>query len=221
MTTLLHEGPGIAVVLEDVVQQYGVEAMVRSAGGDRPVFCFATGTEALARLDPSGLALVVLAAAETDGSWPDEALAELGELGVRLLVLVDGMDEKDIAHASKLCGQGYLDRQDLDTATLSTAITDVLAGRLYVSATLARTLLGRAGRSRAGSPEIRGTHLTPRELQVLRLLAQGLSNKQVARRLTISEHGVKRLVSNILAKLNCPNRTMAVVRAMQEGLLVS
>ncbi|NUV72490.1 hypothetical protein C6W96_14470 [Streptomyces sp. CS149] len=131
------------------------------------------------------------------------------------------MDEKDIAHASKLCGQGYLDRQDLDTATLSTAITDVLAGRLYVSATLARTLLGRAGRSRAGSPEIRGTHLTPRELQVLRLLAQGLSNKQVARRLTISEHGVKRLVSNILAKLNCPNRTMAVVRAMQEGLLVS
>ncbi|MEV8530864.1 response regulator transcription factor [Streptomyces sp. NPDC051211] len=220
MSSLLHEGPGIAVVLEDIVQQYGVEAMVRAAAGDSPVFCFTTGTEALAQLDATALDLVVLAAAETDTAWPDAALAELGELGVQLLVLVDGSDEKEIVHASKLCGQGYLDRQDLDTATLSTAITDVLAGRLYVSATLARTLLGRAGRGR-GSSETRGTTLTPRELQVLQLLAQGLSNKQVARRLVISEHGVKRLVSNILAKLNCPNRTMAVVRAIQEGLLAA
>ncbi|MFK0156900.1 response regulator transcription factor [Streptomyces sp. NPDC090499] len=64
-----------------------------------------------------------------------------------------------------------------------------------------------------------GATLTPRELQVLRLVAQGLSNKQVSRQLQISEHGVKQLVGNVLAKLNCPNRTLAVVRAMEDGLL--
>lgn len=50
-------------------------------------------------------------------------------------------------------------------------------------------------------------------------MAEGLSNKQAARRLQISEHGVKRLVGNVLAKLNCPNRTLAVVRAIEDGLL--
>jgi DNA-binding NarL/FixJ family response regulator len=62
-------------------------------------------------------------------------------------------------------------------------------------------------------------HLTPREQAALALLVQGLSNKQIARRLTISEHGAKRHVANLLAKLNCPNRTMAAVVAVREGLL--
>ncbi|MGI5287809.1 response regulator transcription factor [Nonomuraea polychroma] len=59
--------------------------------------------------------------------------------------------------------------------------------------------------------------LTPRERQVLELLVEGMSNKQIA--LRISQHGVKRLVSNVLAKLNCPNRTMAVRTAITDGIL--
>ena len=46
-----------------------------------------------------------------------------------------------------------------------------------------------------------------------------MSNKQIARQLTISQHGVKRLVSNVLAKLNCPNRTQAVAVALTDGIL--
>lgn len=61
--------------------------------------------------------------------------------------------------------------------------------------------------------------LTPRERQALKLLADGLSNKQIARRLGISEHGAKRHVGNVLAKLNCPNRTVAVTVALNHGLL--
>ncbi|MCI4066752.1 LuxR C-terminal-related transcriptional regulator [Micromonospora sp. R77] len=61
--------------------------------------------------------------------------------------------------------------------------------------------------------------LTPRERQALKLLAEGLSNKQIARRLGISEHGAKRHVGNVLAKLNCPNRTVAVTVALNHGLL--
>ncbi|MFE4519574.1 response regulator transcription factor, partial [Kitasatospora sp. NPDC056783] len=64
-----------------------------------------------------------------------------------------------------------------------------------------------------------GPALTARELEVLHLVAQGLSNKQVSRELQISEHGVKRHVGNVLTKLNCPNRTLAVVRALEDGLI--
>ncbi|WP_411107032.1 response regulator transcription factor [Streptomyces sp. cmx-4-9] len=61
--------------------------------------------------------------------------------------------------------------------------------------------------------------LTAREQQVLRLIAEGQNNRQVAGSLRISEHGVKRTVGIILAKLNCPNHTLAVVRAVESGLL--
>ncbi|MFK0119781.1 response regulator transcription factor [Streptomyces sp. NPDC090994] len=61
--------------------------------------------------------------------------------------------------------------------------------------------------------------LTQREIDVLGLLSQGLSNKQIAPRLGISEHGVKRHISNILAKLNCSNRTEAVSYALQQNFL--
>src|SRR5437868_6258491 len=56
--------------------------------------------------------------------------------------------------------------------------------------------------------------LTPREHEVLSLLTEGLGNKQIARAIGISEHGVKRHVTNLLAKLNCPNHTLAVARAL-------
>jgi DNA-binding CsgD family transcriptional regulator len=54
---------------------------------------------------------------------------------------------------------------------------------------------------------------------VLKLLVAGLSNKQIARQLDISPHGVKRLVSNVLAKLGCSNRTLAVALAITERIL--
>ncbi len=60
--------------------------------------------------------------------------------------------------------------------------------------------------------------LTRREREVLQALSEGLSNKQIARRMAISEHGAKRHVANIMAKLNCPNRTLAVSKALREGL---
>ena len=63
--------------------------------------------------------------------------------------------------------------------------------------------------------------LTARELDVLNCLARGLTNKEIARTLRISEHGAKRHVAAILAKMHCANRTMAVVRAIEEGLLIS
>ena len=61
--------------------------------------------------------------------------------------------------------------------------------------------------------------LTPREMDVLRLLAQGLPNRKIAAQLTINERTVKYHVSAILAKLEVSNRTEAVMRAIEQGLI--
>jgi DNA-binding NarL/FixJ family response regulator len=62
-------------------------------------------------------------------------------------------------------------------------------------------------------------HLTPRELEVLEVLAEGLSNRAIAQRLSISEHTVKFHVASIFAKLGAENRTDAVLRGVRQGLI--
>ena len=61
--------------------------------------------------------------------------------------------------------------------------------------------------------------LTPREMEVLRLLAQGLPNRRIGERLSINERTVKYHVASILAKLEAANRTEAVMRAIERGLI--
>ena len=61
--------------------------------------------------------------------------------------------------------------------------------------------------------------LTPREREVLRLLADGLTNRQIAERLVVSEHTVHRHVTNLLRKLDLPTRTAAAAHAVRSGLL--
>jgi DNA-binding NarL/FixJ family response regulator len=70
----------------------------------------------------------------------------------------------------------------------------------------------------AGVPSV-ATRITPRELDVLRLVAQGLGDKEVAALLELSEHTVHRHIANILNKLDVPSRTAAVAHAANQGLL--
>jgi DNA-binding NarL/FixJ family response regulator len=83
---------------------------------------------------------------------------------------------------------------------------------------LAREMLTRL-RTQETRPARRPFLLTQRELQTLSLLVDGLSNKQIARRLGVSENGAKRHVASVLAKMNCQNRTVAVALVLREGLL--
>ncbi|HWT22839.1 MAG TPA: response regulator transcription factor, partial [Solirubrobacteraceae bacterium] len=76
----------------------------------------------------------------------------------------------------------------------------------------------RARRILAG-PDAAGSPLTPRELEVLRLLADGLTNRQIAERLVVSEHTVHRHVTNLLRKLGLSSRTAAAAHAVRSGLL--
>ena len=213
-------GLGIALVLESALHRFGVEGMIRSLDRLGAVESFGSvggpsGSPGGQRFD-----LVLTAPAELAGPRTGEVIRSLRTAGARMLVLVDGPGGIDAPALAQCGAQGLLDWTELQPETLRDAVSDVMAGKFHVSGSLARHLFVQAGQHPVSGGQSMRAALTPRESEVLRLVAQGLSNKQVSHRLEISEHGVKRHVGNVLAKLNCPNRTLAVVRAMEDGLLV-
>ncbi|OKI26807.1 response regulator transcription factor [Streptomyces sp. CB03911] len=214
-----ESGLSIALVLENALHRFALEGMIR-------VFDRAGTVQLLDSRPADGqrFDLVLTAAAELGNDGTPELVQALCADGARLLLLlVDGLEAIDPQALARCEPQGFLAWSELEPETLREAVSAALAGKFYVSGTLARQLLVRASMPpSARSPQSAGSEgaaLTARELEVLQLVAQGLSNKQVSRELQISEHGVKRHVGNVLTKLNCPNRTLAAVRAMEDGLL--
>lgn len=142
------------------------------------------------------------------------------ERGTRLLALLESSEEQQFALASEVPADGFLLADDLTARSLRDALRLLEEGEMPLPVPLSRWLLGRMreGSASPARPE-RPYFLTPREREALNLLAQGLSNKQIARVLGISQHGAKRHVANVIAKLNCPNRTLAVALALRHGLI--
>jgi DNA-binding NarL/FixJ family response regulator len=106
--------------------------------------------------------------------------------------------------------------RDVDATTLALALPAVARGLVVCDTTLVAGLFPARQPPFMSSTEA----LTPREQEVLQLLAEGLPNKTIADRLRISEHTVKFHVNAILSKLGVQSRTEAVVRAMRLGLLL-
>ena len=224
MDFMVHNGPPVTVApplnvilaIPNDLQRYGIEGMLQSLDiVDRcsALSDLAAAVEAVQDPD-THILLTTLNAADPAG---EAALRRAAHRGVRILLL-SGADEESLGHVAVLPGVSLLLPEDLGVATLRDALITMAAGHVHIPAALTRTLLSRAGHGeRRGSASPR---LTPREQETLVLLVDGFSNKQIARRLHISEHGAKRLVANILAKLNCPNRTLAAARALREGLCV-
>ncbi|MDL4774204.1 helix-turn-helix transcriptional regulator [Actinomadura xylanilytica] len=130
------------------------------------------------------------------------------------------LDETEVGRSSAatLPADGFLIQQDLTVDALGDALARMVKGEIPMPARLTRDLLARAD-SPVHAELPRLVRLTAREKETLTLLAEGLSNKQIARRLAISDHGVKRLVTSVLLKLGAPNRTAAVVTAIRVGLI--
>ncbi len=129
------------------------------------------------------------------------------------IVLLADADEATAAWSAG--ARGLLPR-DASVETMASAIAAVADGLVVIAPTLAAVLFPARDSSSAQPVEA----LTPRELQVLRLIAEGQSNKTIARELGISEHTVKFHVNAILGKLNAQSRTEAVVTATRLGLIL-
>ncbi len=145
----------------------------------------------------------------------------------RLLTVARGLDVKTLAvvlanagpllqAAVALPADGFVLAVEVDHRGLAEALHDIQRGKMPVPEELGRLALSALQERHRPEP---GTRLTPREQQTLELLARGLSNRQIAAALHISEHGAKRHVCRILTKLGCPNRTMAVAAAYRLGLV--
>ncbi|MFE0386822.1 response regulator transcription factor [Streptomyces bungoensis] len=208
----------VVLAIRDDLQRYGLEGMLRSLPQVAACHPFADLTSAVdAVRDPAtDLLVVVPEGADLD---PDSVLHRVAAYGVRVLLLLPELASLDLERVASLAGASLLCSEGLQIEDLHKVLAAMGEGEVHIPAALTRDLLQLAGRGRgarqAGPVPPR---LTPREREALGHLVEGLSNKQIARRLHISEHGVKRLVASILAKLNCPNRTLATVRALREGL---
>ena len=133
----------------------------------------------------------------------------------RILVLTSFADDDKVFPAIKAGALGYL-LKDSSPQELLDAIREVYHGESSLHPTIARKLI----RELSEPPNLPPADepLTEREVEVLRLVAQGLSNEEIGNRLFISERTVRTHVSNILGKLHLANRTQAALYALREGL---
>ena len=164
---------------------------------------------------PAGVDVVVIG----DADLVREATGPSAEAGMRsIVVLADDDRPARTLHAMPLRGWAIVSR-DAAKSELRTAVTAAAQGFAVVPTALAARLLpgGAAGPREAGAEPFE--LLTPREREVLELLGEGLSNRQIAERLGISEHTAKFHVASVSGKLGASSRTEAVSQGVRRGLI--
>ena len=156
-----------------------------------------------------------------DGIEATRMIAADGSDGPRVLVLTTFDLDEYVYDALGAGASGFI-LKDAAAEALFDAVRVVASGDALLAPSVTRRLIGEFARLRprlAESPELL-RELTPRETEVLRLVAEGLSNKEIAERLVVSEETVKTHVSRTLTKLHLRDRAQAVVTAYESGLVV-
>ncbi|MEM7115953.1 MAG: response regulator transcription factor [Chloroflexota bacterium] len=136
----------------------------------------------------------------------------------RILILTTFDDDTYVFEGLRAGAMGYM-LKDVSGDELATAVRTVAGGSALIGASVARKVLTELSRERTAPPTPLVDPLSAREKEILRLVAQGLSNAAIARQLHLAEGTVKNYVSNILQKTDSRDRTQAAVRAQQLGLL--
>ncbi|MGW1781838.1 response regulator [Streptomyces sp. NPDC002143] len=141
--------------------------------------------------------------------------------GPRILILTTFDLDEHVYDALAAGASGFL-LKDVTAERLFDAVRVVAAGEALLAPTVTRRLIEEFARHRPKSPPLPTglPGLTPRETEVLRLVARGLSNPEIGARLHVGEETVKTHVSRVLAKLGLRDRTQAVVAAYESGLVV-
>ncbi len=152
-----------------------------------------------------------------------EATRQLAEgPGPRVLILTTFDLDQYVYDALCAGASGFL-LKDVTAERLFDAVRVIAAGEALLAPAVTRRLISEFARLRPrpdGAPAAALSTLTPRETQVLRLVAEGLSNPEIAARLVVTEETVKTHVSRMLSKLGLRDRTQAVVTAYESGLVV-
>ena len=204
----------LLIVDDHAVVRQGLREFLRLQEGIDVVGEAASAADAVEVAATTSPDVVLLDLVMPDGNGIG-ALRRLIEVapGVRVLVLTSFADDAQIFAAMAAGASGYL-LKDIDPQALADAIRDVHAGRPALHPTVAARLMRQGSTARIAHDD-----LTAREREVLRLMVEGLANKQIAQRLGIGEKTIKTHVSRVLAKLGVADRTQAAVLAIREGLV--
>ncbi|WP_410646568.1 response regulator [Amycolatopsis sp. cmx-4-54] len=136
---------------------------------------------------------------------------------VRVLALTTFDDDEDVFAALRAGAVGYL-LKDVSSTRLVEALVAAQRGESVLQPSVAAKLVAHVARLPAEAPRPLATPLSERELEVVRLLAGGRSNREIAKTLFLAEGTVKNLVTSVLSKLQVRDRTQAALRAKELGL---
>jgi len=199
----------ILIVDDHPVVRVGLASMLGTQAGMTVIGCASSGDEALTTLR-NQVADIVLLDLRMPGMTGIELIQALQNLPSvpRLIVLTSYETDEDVYRAVSAGAQGYL-LKDTPQEAMVEAITTVHAGKRYLPSHIAAHLAERVMRS----------DLTAREVEILGMLAKGLTNKEIGRILTISENTVRNHVVSIIGKLDVSDRTEAATAAIQRGII--
>ncbi len=203
-------------------QEIVCEGLQRILASDPEITVVATandGSEALEKIPNAQPDLVlmdlkmpimngIIATRKIREKWPE----------IRVLVLTTYDDDEWLFDAIRSGASGYL-LKDRPRSELIKAIKGTIAGEAYVDPAVAGKLLNNVARSGPVEQPSIEIDLSDRELEVLELLAQGLTNADIAKRLFLSEGTIRNYTSAIFTKLNVSDRTQAVIIALRYGLV--
>jgi two-component system NarL family response regulator len=211
------ESIGILIADDHTLFRRGVRQLLEAEEDMHVLGEAATGTEALrqARALMPDVVLMDIQMPEMDGIEATRALRrELPHIGVVFVTMYE--NDEFVYRGLQAGGRGYI-LKDADPETMLRAIRAVAAGESLLGPSIAQKVM----RQFAGMDKVQRSlvdDLTPRELEILKLIAEGLSNREIAARLVISEKTVKNHINNILSKLHVFDRTQATLYAIRAGI---
>ncbi len=169
--------------------------------------------------DEKKLDLIIIDLDMPDMDW-EEALKEIKEKtdGARLVIISASEDSRSIRKSMEYGISGYIPKRS-DTKVLTGALKLILDGGTYLPPSVLDNGHAVSGYNANANVRAKGKTLTNRQAQVLELVAQGMSNKQIAYEIGVSEATVKLHINALLRAVGATNRTQAVITAQKMGLI--
>nr|NLI50192.1 response regulator transcription factor [Propionibacterium sp.] len=220
MTAATDDPIRVIVVDDDSIVRSALVAYAQAAPDLQVVGSFANGAEAVAAVDadPVDVVIMDIRMPVLDGISAAERIRATHK-HTRVLLLTSFDEDHYMVDALAAGASGFL-LKDASPKALVDAVHAVVEGTTVVSPEpLGRLVRSRAGKRTTAPSRPPQVELSARELEILRLLCQALSNSEIADRLFLSESTVKTHVSAIMTKLAVPSRLKAVVRAFEWGLV--
>ena len=208
----------VLVAATSAVRRGGLEAIVREDSTFRLVGSASGMVGLVERVREVQPDVILVDLAQPDAQFPS-IVASLEQADSAVVALIDEPDASWTARALRAGVRALLARES-GPAEIHSAIRTASSGMVLLDPEIARDLVMRRRTDSIENALEAVEELTPREIEVLRMMAEGLGNKEIAVRLGISDHTVKFHISSILAKVGASSRTEAVTLGIRMGLIL-